>query len=189
MESVPARAQQVPSLQDLLARCALHDRAAFLALYEATAANLNGVALRILKKQHWAEEVLQEAFIKIWHHAGSYQPGRGAPMTWMINIVRNQALDLRRRADFRAEQNAAPVDDSLAGLTADPEHETAVSAELAALRRCLQQLADDQRACVLLVHHEGYTPIEVARRKRLPLGTVKTWVRRGLMRVRECMQV
>jgi RNA polymerase sigma-70 factor (ECF subfamily) len=175
-------------LPDLLARCALHDRAAFAALYEATSAHLFGVALRILRTRHWAEEVLQEAFLKIWHHAPSYDPNRGAPMTWMINIVRNQAFDLKRRADVRAEIDAVPVDEALPAAGANPATEAVVSDELTRLRRCLQRLADDQQACILLVYHEGYSPAEVARRKRLPLGTVKTWVRRGLIRVRECMQ-
>src|SRR5688572_19472142 len=93
------------NLQDLIARCALRDQAAFVALYEATSANLYGIALRILKTRHWAEEVLQEGFVKIWQHARDYDQNRGAPMTWMINIIRNQALDLRRRADFRAQMN------------------------------------------------------------------------------------
>ncbi len=188
MKPVHALDPPTASLQDLLARCAVRDRAAFVALYQATSANLFGVVLRILKKRHWAEEVLQEGFIKIWHHAGSYEPSRGAPMTWMMNIARNQALDLRRRAAFRAELDAAPVDDDLPAHSQDPEDETAVSADLLRLRRCLQPLAEAQRACLLLVHHEGYTPVEVARKKRLPLGTVKTWIRRGLIRVRECMQ-
>jgi RNA polymerase sigma-70 factor (ECF subfamily) len=177
-----------PELTDLLARCALRDRAAFAALYQATSANLFGIALRIVVKRHWAEEVLQEAFLKIWNHAPSYDANRGAPMTWMINVVRNQALDLKRRADVRAELTAVPVEEMPIAGTDNPVHDAAVTAELARLRRCLQQLADDQRACMLLVYHEGYTPAEIARKKRLPLGTVKTWVRRGLIRVRECLQ-
>lgn len=180
--------QPPPSLTDLLARCALRDRAAFGGLYRATSANLYGIAVRIVRTRHWAEEVLQEAYVKIWNHAPSYDPNRGAPMTWMINIVRNQALDLKRRADVRAELNAVPVDEAPLASADNPAQDTAVSEELARLRRCLAQLAEAQRACILLVYHEGCTPAEVSRRKRLPLGTVKTWLRRGLIRVRECLQ-
>jgi RNA polymerase sigma-70 factor, ECF subfamily len=176
------------TLQDLIARCALRDQAAFVALYEATSANLFGVALRILKTRQRAEEVLQDGFVKIWQRAGDYDLNRGAPMTWMINIVRNQALDACRRADFRAQQNAIPLDDSLPDHADGPAEEAIMNDELARLRRCLQLLGEEQRACLLLVHHEGYTPAEVARRKRLPLGTVKTWIRRGLIRLRECMR-
>jgi RNA polymerase sigma-70 factor (ECF subfamily) len=175
-------------LQHLLARCALRDRAAFVTLYHATSANLNGVALRILKNRQWAEEVLQDAFVKIWQHAGDYEPSRGAAMTWMINIVRNGALDMCRRADFRAHLDPAPVDEEWADHAVGPAEAAMTSDELARLRRCLDRLSDDQRATVLLVHHEGYTPVEIAQKQKVALGTVKTWVRRGLISLRECMR-
>ena len=177
------------SLNNLLGRSALRDRAAFSALYQATSANLFGVALRIVRKRQWAEEVLQEAFVKIWNHASSYDAARGTPMTWMINVVRNQAFDMKRRADIRAELNAVPVDDDLLPASEDnPAERTAVEDDLVRLQRCLGQLVDEQRQCMLLVYHEGYTLAEIAERRHLPLGTVKTWVRRGLIRVRECMK-
>lgn len=175
-------------LTELLARCALRDRAAFTALYQATSANLFGIALRIVRRRQLAEEVLQEAFLKIWHRAASFDFSRGAPMTWMINVVRNQALDLIRRADVRAERDALPSEQMQIAADDNPAHSADVSADLVRLRRCLQQLAEDQRDCMLLVYHEGYTPAEISRKQRLPLGTVKTWVRRGLIRVRECLQ-
>jgi RNA polymerase sigma factor (sigma-70 family) len=178
-----------PSLDTLLGRCALRDRAAFSALYRATSANLFGIALRIVRKRPWAEEVLQEAFVKIWNHASSYDANRGTPMTWMINVVRNQAFDMKRRADVRAELNAVPVDEDLLPASENnPAEQVAVDKELTRLQRCLGQLADEQRQCMLWVYHDGYTLAEIAERRRLPLGTVKTWVRRGLIRVRECMQ-
>ena len=175
-------------LQHLLARCALRDRAAFVELYHATAANLNGVALRILRNRQWAEEVLQDAFVRIWQHAGDYEASRGAAMTWMINIVRNGALDVARRADYRAHLDPEPVDENRPDGAAGPADAAVMSAELARLRRCLERLSDEQRDTVLLVHHAGYTPVEVAQQRQLPLGTVKTWVRRGLIRLRECMR-
>src|SRR3546814_7183232 len=96
----------VPShpLVHLLARCSLGDKVAFAGLYETTSAKRFGVALRILRREAWAEEALQEAYVKIWRHAESYNPARGRPMTWMINVVRNQALDLLRRGDYRARE-------------------------------------------------------------------------------------
>jgi RNA polymerase sigma-70 factor, ECF subfamily len=182
-----SRSNPPTPLHDLIARCGLRDRAAFVALYQATSANLFGVALRILKRRPWAEEVLQEAYLKIWNHAPSYQAHRGAPMTWMINVVRNQALDLKRRADVRAEIDAVPVDEDMPGELETPGEAAATNADLARLRGCLGRLAEAQRQCLLLVYHQGHTPAEVARLQSLPLGTVKTWVRRGLARVRECM--
>lgn len=188
---MPTASQQndTQSLNDLLGRCALHDRAAFSSLYQATSANLFSIALRIVRKRQWAEEVLQEAFVKIWNHASSYDLNRGTPMTWMINVVRNQAFDMKRRADVRAELNSVPVDDDLLATNAEhPAEQMVVDGDLARLRRCLGQLAEEQQQCMLLVYHEGYTLAEIAQRRRLPLGTVKTWVRRGLIRVRACMK-
>jgi RNA polymerase sigma-70 factor, ECF subfamily len=175
-------------LKHLLARCALRDRAAFVELYHATSANLNGVALRILRNGQWAEEVLQDAYVKIWQHAGDYDASRGAAMTWMINIVRNGALDLVRRADYRAHLDPAPLDEEWPDQGVGPADAALMSDELARLRRCLERLSEDQRATLLLVHHTGYTPAEVAKQRQLPLGTVKTWVRRGLISLRECLR-
>ncbi|HKQ31315.1 MAG TPA: sigma factor, partial [Burkholderiales bacterium] len=121
------RKNDAQSLNNLLNRCALRDRAAFSALYHATSANLFGIAVRIVGKKPWAEEVLQEAFVKIWNHASSYDADRGTPMTWMINVVRNQAFDMRRRANMRAELNGLPInDDLLLASEDDPAERTSV---------------------------------------------------------------
>jgi RNA polymerase sigma-70 factor (ECF subfamily) len=183
-----AEERSAARLQHLLARCALRDRAAFVELYHATSANLNGVALRILKNRQWAEEVLLDAYVKVWQHAGDYEVSRGAAMTWLINIVRNGALDVVRRADYRAHLDPEPVDEETPDHALRPDDAALVSDELARLRRCLARLSDEQRSTVLLVHHEGYTPVEVAQERGLPLGTVKSWVRRGLLALRECMR-
>lgn len=177
------------SLEDLIARCALGDRAAFVALYKATSPKLFAVILRILKRKYWAEEALQESYMKVWRSVGSYNASRGAPMTWLINIARNQALDLVRRSEFRAQKvEHVPEDESvLVSPTPDPSGEAETSAELARLRRCMEQLPEDHRHCIVLSYHEGLSPAEVAQQKRLALGTVKTWIRRGLVRIRECL--
>lgn len=177
-----------PSLPDLLARCARGDRAAFVPLYRATAPKLYGVTLRILKREAWAQEALQESYMKIWLNADRYDPGRGAPMTWMAGIVRNQSLDLRRRAEYRVLEVewTAAADPRVS--TDDPLARTEVGRELARLRQCLARLTEQQRRCILLIHHEGFTPTELARDMDVPVGTVKTWVRRGLIRVRECLR-
>lgn len=184
----PGLKQESTPLADLIARCVLRDEAAFVALYHATSAKLYAVILRIVKQRHWAEEVLQEAYVNVWRHARGYHSGRGAPMTWLINIARNQALDFLRRAEYRAYTREDPVAvDDLDTPDAGPHAQAVVSAELARLRRCLEQLKEPQRRCLLLVHHEGFSPVEVAKRQGVPLGTVKTWVRRGLLSLRECL--
>lgn len=174
-------------LAQLIGRCALRDQQAFVALYQATAAKLFGIVLRILKSEARAEEALQEIYLKIWNAAGSYHAGRGRPMTWMINIARNQALDLRRAAVSRHEEQHEALEFDLAS-DADPMHDSETAAALARLQHCLDALSADQQACLLLVYHQGYTPSEVARHRKWPLGTVKTWLRRGLMSLRDCLK-
>ena len=174
-------------LTDLIGRCALRDENAFDALYRTTAPKLLGVILRIVVQRHWAEEVLQEGYLNIWRHADTYNAGRGAPMTWMTNIMRNQAFDLLRRSEYRGKRREIEAEETLAATNPGPQPQAEISAELARLHRCLNHLGEQQRRCVLLIHHDGYTPAEAAKREAVPLGTVKTWVRRGLMRLRECL--
>lgn len=171
-------------LPELLARCALGDRQAFARLYRATSAKLFGVAVRILNDGR-AEEVVQEAYVKIWHHAGDYRPDKGAPMTWMASIVRNRALDLLRRANLEttleddmdwADDAPGPLELSLHG------------AEARALTQCLDQLDAAQREAVLLAFFHGLAHADLARRLRQPLGTVKSWIRRSLERLRKCLE-
>jgi RNA polymerase sigma-70 factor, ECF subfamily len=174
-------------LGSLLSRCSLGDQAAFGALYQATSAKLYGVALRILRREAWAEEALQEAYVKIWRHAESYNPARGRPMTWMINVVRNQALDLLRRADYRAQEEEWNPDKDQRMSTENPAALAETSQEMQRVLSCLGLLGEEQRDCILLTYHRGLTPSEVAERLKRPVGTVKTWIRRGLMKVRECL--
>ncbi|MEO3429044.1 sigma-70 family RNA polymerase sigma factor [Pelagibius sp. CAU 1746] len=172
----------------LLSRCSLGDQAAFGELYEATSAKLFGIALRILRREAWAEEALQEAFVKVWRHAGSYDPGRGRPMTWMINIVRNQSLDLLRRADYRvAEEEWTAAKDRRTSAD-NPAASAETSEEMQKVLACLGRLGEEQRDCILLSYHQGLTPTEIAGRMKRPAGTVKTWIRRGLMKLRECLE-
>lgn len=174
-------------LDRLLARCSLGDHAAFGALYEATSAKLFGIALRMLRREAWAEEALQEAYVKIWRHAGSYNAARGRPMTWMINVVRNQSLDLLRRADYRAQEEEWNPDTDQRMSSDNPAALAETSEEMQRVLACLGRLGEEQRRCILLSYHQGLTPTEVAQRVERPVGTVKTWIRRGLLKVRECL--
>jgi len=171
----------------LLSRCSLGDQAAFGALYEATSAKLYGVALRMLRREAWAEEALQEAYVKIWRHADSYNPARGRPMTWMINVVRNQSLDLLRRADYRVQEEEWNPDRDQRMSGDNPAALAETSQEMQRVLACLGLLGEEQRDCILLSYHQGLTPTEVAEQVKRPVGTVKTWIRRGLLKVRECL--
>jgi RNA polymerase sigma-70 factor (ECF subfamily) len=174
-------------LTGLIGRCTLQDQSAFVELYEATSTKLFGIALRILQREAWAEEALQEAFLKIWRNAHRYNHTLGRPMTWMINIVRNQALDHLRRSECRTANDhetmeAEPASDKNLHLDAD------TSDELRQLHKCMEGLKTDQQTSILMVYHQGYTAAEVSQLRGWALGTVKTWVRRGLQALRECMQ-
>ena len=175
-------------LDALVAATAAGDRAAFAELYHSTSAKLFGVALRILKRRELAEEVLQEAYLAIWRHAGDYRAEKGSPITWMVTITRHRAIDRHRR-----NRPETPIDDEVAAEAwADPGPdplESAIQSDaLRAISECLSTLERRQRDCILLAFYEGYTHQELAARFDSPLGTVKSWVRRGLIQVKECLE-
>lgn len=178
-------------LKSLLAAVARKDAAAFRALYDATSPKLFGFALRILNKRELAEEVVQESFVSVWNHAGAYQAGLAAPMTWMTTIVRNRAYDLLRRADAAVEIDADTFDkkvmDALESGEPGPFEALSMGAEARALARCLSRLEGLHRQAIALAFYHDLSHSEVAERMKLPLGTVKTWVRRGLDRLRTCL--
>ena len=175
-------------LAGLLARCALADQRAFAELYALTAAKLFGVALRILRRQDWAEDVLQECYVSIWNHAADYAAARSAPMTWMTSIVRNRCLDWLRRphAEAAGEEYDVAVstwEDEAPG----PLERLTAAGDAAALRRCLEQLEPKQRHSIVLAFFHGLSHSELASHMKEPLGTVKTWVRRGLEQLKGCL--
>ena len=180
---------QKDEIQDLLARCALGEEKAFSDLYRRCAPKLFAVAVRITRRNDWAEDVLQESFVNIWHHASGYNPARSAPMTWMTAIVRNRALDLLRRprlADGSEEEYQA----ALAVLPDDapgPDELLQQAHDAGRLNECLQQLSEDQQRSISMAFYYGMSHAELAARMGKPLGSVKTWIRRGLDRLRACL--
>jgi RNA polymerase sigma factor (sigma-70 family) len=175
----------------LLDRVALADELALKELYEMTSSKLYGVAVRVVSNKSWAEDVLQEAFINIWRIAGDYKASLSPPMAWMCLIVRSRGLDfLRRRTSDRADAVQELDDvlsDTLQGNSANPM-DTALAGEQAwALHQCLSQLDNKQREVVSLAYLRDLSHGELAEQLKLPLGTVKTWIRRGLGQLRGCM--
>lgn len=175
-------------LLQLISRCALKDQDSFKSLYQLTSAKLFGVALRILKQEARAEEALQEACLKIWRNAADYNSQRGRPMTWLINIVRNQCLDMLRASASRQESAHTELTDDMEHYFSDRD-DAETSEELSRLMRCMKLLTEDQQTCLLMVYHQGYTPSEVSDHGKWPLGTVKTWLRRGLASIRGCLKI
>ncbi|WP_041443095.1 sigma-70 family RNA polymerase sigma factor [Thioalkalivibrio sulfidiphilus] len=176
-----------PDLEKLLSACALGDRDAFQRLYLATSPKLFGIAVRILGSEAQAEECLQDAYVKIWQRAGDYRPHLASPVTWLVTIVRNGALD-RLRRNRRQLELADPA--HLEFLM--DEHATAPGpageeSDAVLLRECLKQLREDQRRCIEIAYFEGLSHGEVAERTGNALGTVKTWIRRGLQELRRCL--
>ncbi|MFC5549077.1 sigma-70 family RNA polymerase sigma factor [Massilia aerilata] len=178
-------------LHRLLCAVALGDRAAFRTLYDTSSARLFGFALRILRKDELAEEALQDAFVAIWHAASSYQVHLSAPLTWMATIVRNKALDLRRRMHASMETELAPRDhdlvEALQDAAAGPQERVQLSQDALALAGCMEKLAGRQRQAIGMAYLHDLSHTEVAAQLGQPLGTVKTWIRRGLERLRDCL--
>ena len=182
-------------LTHLLAAVARQDRRAFQQLYTATAPKLLGYAMRVLRQQEVAEDVLQESFVNIWKYAGDYHHSLAAPMTWMTAIVRNKALDfLRSHNELTSTQHSSLEDTdmqdlmlSLESAARQPADALQFSQEALALAHCLQRLDGTQRQAIAMAFYHDLSHAEVASQLNLPLGTVKTWIRRGLSSLRGCM--
>jgi RNA polymerase sigma-70 factor (ECF subfamily) len=165
--------------------------AALRELYDLTSSKLYGVALRVTCNRGWAEDVLQEAYLTVWRVAGDYRCAISPPLAWMGMIVRSRALDfLRRRASERADA-AAVLDEathgSVAGDTPDPLDTSQASEAAWALHECLRKLESRQREVLSLAYMRDLSHSELSQQLQLPLGTVKTWIRRGLEQLRGCM--
>ena len=176
-----------------LARAALHDRAAFERVYQATSAHLLGVAFRILGQRERAEEVLQEAFMNVWHNAGSFDAGIATPMTWLINIVRNKAIDARRAGKAERE-STRPLDDDDGQALSVAADDTSLPTRLLEdhlvrlkIDGCMATLTPPQRQALALAYYRGLVHTEVAEALAVPLGTAKAWVRRGLDKLKDCL--
>mgnify|MGYP002776990031 CR=1 FL=1 len=171
-----------------LARVAGGDAAAFEALYHATSSRLFGVCLRVLPDRAEAEDVLQEVYTTIWRKAGQFDPGRAGALTWMAMIARNRAID-RLRASPAASRHA---DIEVAAVIADagpsPAQRAESADEGARLGACLEELEPRRRGLIRTAFFEGVTYEELAERIGSPLGSVKSWIRRGLLQLRTCLE-
>ena len=172
-------------IESLIARLVLKDRAAFSALYSATSAKLFGVCLRVLKDRALAEDALQEVYVKIWQRADRYAVTGHSPMTWLITVARNHAIDRLRRAD------AATVDidtaDPIASAAPGPEARAIAAAEARRIAECLGELDENRAEAVRGAYFEGQTYADLAARFDVPLNTMRTWLRRSLLKLKDCL--
>lgn len=175
-------------LNELLARSALRDRSAFQQLYQLYAAKLNGIAYRILRNKELANEITQEAFIQIWKHCGDFDPARAQASTWMSAIVRYRAYDLIRLEGNRLEgrlQNAS--EEEVANLMPDKENFTEQLASHNAINRCLFTLEHEQRQAIVLAYYYGMSRDELATHFQRTVNTMKSVLRRAVMRLQLCL--
>ena len=176
-------------LQSLLGRCAAADSKALQRLYELVSPILFACVTRILRRRALAEEALQDVFISIWQQAGQFTAVRGRPMAWMMSIARYRAIDLLRRERFAPTSVAQPPEPRTIDVEPEAEGGSAVwlpSAEL--MQRCLALLSVQQTQCLELAFVEGQSHENIARLMGSPLGTVKSWIRRGLRSLRQCLE-
>ncbi len=181
-EREPPQASE--TVEQLLRGCATGDREAFRRLYERRSGKLYGLALRIVRQPTLAADAMQDAFVQVWRDAGRFDPARGGADTWLASLVRYRALDIARRRGrdvLGYEPDDAPDDapgalDQLIG-----------SAEADALRRCLDTLDEERRRLLVLAFTDGLSHGELAKKLGTPLGTVKSWLRRSLAALRECL--
>lgn len=181
-------------LRAWLAATARGDGAAFRSLYDATSAKLFSFALRILHKREMAEEVLQESFVSVWNNASGYQDSLAAPMTWMSTIVRNKAFDMLRRGqagpvmlEIDSDIFDREVMEAMESNDPAPLDRLQMGEDARALARCLGRLEGLHRQAIALAFYHDLSHSDVAQQLQLPIGTVKTWIRRGLERLRKCL--
>lgn len=193
-DTIPERSA---ALAAALARVALGDRVAFATLYQSTSRHLFGVILRINPDRAQAEDILQEVFVNVWRAAQGFEPARSQAMTWLTSIARNRAIDsLRRRKTEVAVVSTTLSDDEgeetdlltrLPSTDAGPLDLLLQAARAREVSHCVKALSAEQQQCVALAYYQGLSHAEVAQHLAQPLGTVKSWVRRALMALKDCL--
>jgi RNA polymerase sigma-70 factor (ECF subfamily) len=177
--------RRLTEIEDLIAQIALRDRAAFAALYDRTSAKLFGICLRILGDRAEAEDALQEVYLRIWDNANRYAVNGLSPMTWLITVARNRAID-RLRARRAPTQDIADLPD-LADAGPTPEQAAVASATRAQIDTCMDELPAERADAVRRAYLDGETYQDLAARHGVPLNTMRTWLRRSLLKLRECL--
>jgi RNA polymerase sigma-70 factor (ECF subfamily) len=176
-------------IETMIARIALRDRRAFAALYDATSAKLFGVCLRVLKNRGEAEDTLQEVFLRIWAKADSYAVTGHSPMTWLITIARNLSIDrLRaRQARMSGQGYGGDLLEQVPDSNPGPEATTIARSEQARMNACMEELPQDRAEAVRGAYLEGDNYQTLAERHGVPLNTMRTWLRRSLQKLKECL--
>jgi RNA polymerase sigma factor (sigma-70 family) len=170
----------------IIGRCAAGDRGALKRLFDAEAPRMIGVAERILRRRALAEEAMQDAFIQVWRRASSFDPELGSGRTWLYTILRNRSLNILR-SESRTELSADDTRFDRASEDDDPEQVVMKLGEATRLRMCLEKLEPARRQAIVLAYSNGLSHGELAGKLNLPLGTIKSWIRRGMQTLKECL--
>ena len=186
--TTPANISANEHLAGLLAATGLGDRAAFAKLYESTKSKLFAVSLRIVRERHIAEEVLQDSFVNIWNNAAKYAAAQSAPMTWMTAIVRNRSLDIVRRPFLEVQDEEDYFALNLPDDGPQPDEQLVAARDQREIHRCMGRLDGEQQQTISLAFFQGLSHAEVASHLGRPLGTVKTHIRRGLQKLKACLE-
>jgi RNA polymerase sigma-70 factor, ECF subfamily len=191
MTNVAAPARTNEELARLLGRVALQDRRAFEQVYRLTSAHLLGLAEGVLGRRDRAEDVLQEAFMNVWYGASGFNPAIATPMTWLINIVRNKAID-KLRSGKTERASTVELDDEAFAIPADDTSQPQAlfddSVKKLRIDACMGELTAQQRQAIALAYYRGLVHTEIAEALHAPLGTVKAWVRRGVDKLKSCLE-
>lgn len=174
------------SLLELLSATALGDKQAFTNLYNATSGQLFAVSLKMLGRRELAEEALQEAYVKIWHNATEYQHGKGAVLSWMISIVRYRALDMLRYQKVRKED---PIPEGFEPEESDVQMDEGPEVNKNKLDNCMGELGTQQKQAIHLAYYNGLSHNEVVGHLDIPLGSIKSLIRRGLQKLHRCLAI
>lgn len=174
-------------LRDLMQAMAGGDRQAFEKLYRLTSPRLFAVALRMLRRHAWAEEVLHDSFITAWNRAASYNPLLSSPMTWLTHIVRNRSIDWMRGSDNQLTELDDSMQESLCADNDEPLRQLQQDGDAKVLADCLAHLPAEQRQSLVLAYYQGLSHGEVSDHLQQPLGTIKSWIRRALEHLKSCV--
>ena len=174
-------------LERWLAAAAIGDRQAFLRLYDATSGKLFGIALRALGHRGEAEDALQDIYVKIWRNADRYRANGLSPITWMAAVARNHCIDILRKRRTEGARGAMPADDALPDAAPGPEARAVAASEARAIAACLGELEAARAEAVRRAYLMGESYADLAQRFDVPLNTMRTWLRRSLIALRECL--
>ena len=185
-ESIPPHDDGSP--EALLAQVALGNRAAFETLYRETSSRLFGICLRVLNQRAEAEEVLQEVYTSVWRKAGQFDAARAGAMSWLSMMARNKSIDRLRALPARNTRTPLEMAGAIEDPGASPAQQAETMTDRARLETCLEQLEPKRHSLIRAAFFDGSTYEELAARIEAPLGSVKSWIRRGLMQLRTCLE-